>query len=219
MTRNNDMSLILTKAKKQGFFPDVPDSELDILEAEYRTGRNDVHPDENDIALGDSTMRRTEIVSSTITIATQALRLTFFTAKKTEVINTIRYTIGGTAAGATPTLCRIGLYLENPDLSLTLVASTPNDTALFSGSPATAFTKALSAAYTKIRGQRYAIGLLVVTAAATPTFYGSGSLLGAIASAEPKLSAVVSSQADLPGAIAAGSLAISGQTYYAEVLP
>lgn len=34
--RNNDISLILAKAKKEGFLPDVKDSEVDILEAESK---------------------------------------------------------------------------------------------------------------------------------------------------------------------------------------
>jgi lysophospholipase L1-like esterase len=36
-TRNDDISLILAKAKKQGFLPDVSDSEVDMLEIEART--------------------------------------------------------------------------------------------------------------------------------------------------------------------------------------
>jgi lysophospholipase L1-like esterase len=35
-TRNDDISLILAKAKKQGFLPDVSDSEVDMLEIEAR---------------------------------------------------------------------------------------------------------------------------------------------------------------------------------------
>lgn len=220
MPRNDDFSLILMKAKKQGFFPDVPDSELDILEVETRNSRkDDVHPDPNDVAAGDSTMRRQDTVSSAMAIASQTLRLSYFTARKTEVVNTIRYTIGSVSAGATPTLCRIGLYLENPDLSLTLVASTANDTALFSGGTFSAFTKALSAPYTKIRGQRYALAILVVTAAATPTFYGNGNIAGTIALQEPKLASGIAAQADLPGTIAAGVPTTSSGPFYLEVLP
>lgn len=177
------------------------------------------HPGQKDIALGESTMHRLEITNSSVTIATQALRLTYFTAKKTETVDTIRYTVGSVVAGATPTLCRIGLYLENADLSLTLVASTPNDTALFSGGTFAAFTKALSVPYLKLEGSRYAIGLLIVTAAATPTFYGNLNIPGAISFAEPKISALVSAQTDLPGTVAAGSLASTSGPYYVEVLP
>lgn len=36
-TRNDDISLILAKAKKQGFLPDVKDSEVDILEIEAKS--------------------------------------------------------------------------------------------------------------------------------------------------------------------------------------
>jgi hypothetical protein len=40
-TRNDDISLILAKAKKQGFLPDIKDSEVDILTAEARNSLSD----------------------------------------------------------------------------------------------------------------------------------------------------------------------------------
>jgi lysophospholipase L1-like esterase len=46
-TRNDDISLILAKAKKQGFLPDVKDEEVDILSAEARNMFN------SDLSIGN----------------------------------------------------------------------------------------------------------------------------------------------------------------------
>lgn len=217
MPRNDDMSLILTKAKKAGFFQDVYDWEVDSLEKEAsRLLDGDVHPKPEDLAVGDGTLHRREITTSAVPTVTQSLRLTYFTANRSETVSTVRYTVGSVSAGATPTLSRIGLYIENPDLSLTLVASTPNDTALFTGGTFAQFTKALSVPYAKIRGQRYALGVLIVTVAAVPNLYGQNSQ-GNILLLEPKLSAALAGQTDLPAAVTNASLASSGYIYYLEV--
>jgi hypothetical protein len=146
--------------------------------------------------------------------------LNYFNAKKTETINTIRYGVGSVSAGATPTLVRFGIYQENPaDLSLTLVASTANDTSVFSGGTFTMFTKALSAPFQKVAGTRYAVAVLLTTAAATPTTYGNSNIAGTTAFGEPKLGAFLAGQVDLPNTIANASLAGSGLLLYNELIP
>jgi hypothetical protein len=101
-----------------------------------------------------------------------ALRLVYFTAKRTETTTQVRVISGQTAAAATPTLCRIGLYLidlntQNGDL----VAATANDTSLFA-TASTAYTRSWSSPYGKIAGQRYAMGVLVMTSVAAPSLSG-----------------------------------------------
>src|SRR5688572_24209899 len=138
------------------------------------------------------------------------LRLMYFTCRKTETTSQVRMYSSTTAAGATPTLVRIGLYSIAANGDGTLVASTVNDTALFSAA-STTYQKSWSTPYAKAAGQRYAVGLLIVTAAALPTLLGSfvGNAGLATASA-PTMAASLTGQADLPVSYTAASLTPSG---------
>jgi hypothetical protein len=172
------------------------------------------------LASGEATMPRWAATAST-TMSTGALRLTFFTATKTETVNNVRIVTTGTAAGATPSLIRVGLYSVDSSGNLTLVASTANDTTLLAATN-TQYGKALSAGYAKVAGQRYALGLLVVTAAAAPTVLGntmagSGSEFGS--GALPRLTGFISAQSDLPATITGASITDSTGFLYAVVKP
>jgi len=174
----------------------------------------------NLVTTGEETFPR-DLLSSSSAVApiSQSLRLTYFTARKTESTTQVRMYSGGTAAAATPSLCRIGLWSVAANGDLTLVASTANDTTLFAGT-VTAYTRSWSAPYAKVAGQRYAIGALVVSATTMPTFGGSQVTYSAEGgSVAPVMGAVINSQADLPSSVAVGSLAASGQRLYAVILP
>lgn len=150
------------------------------------------------------------------------LHLTYFTARATQVITQTLTATSTTAAAATPTLCRIGLYAIDGAKAGTLVASTANDTTLWSASFAT-YTRALTTGATVTAGQRYALGLLVVTAGALPTFYGNGATpqLGATfgVGASPRLSGFLASQTDLPASFTDAALTVNASPMYALLLP
>ena len=169
-----------------------------------------------EISSGESTLPRLAAIG-TIGSGSQSLRLTFFTARKTETINSIRMTTGSTAASG-GTLCRIGIYSEASNGDLTLVASTANDTALWiAASPA--YTKSLSASMSKVRGTRYAVGVLFVGTTA-PTFSGHAGMPGGEAGQTPRIGALVGSQTDLPSTIAVGSLGTGqGNLCYVALVP
>jgi hypothetical protein len=172
----------------------------------------------HDLAAGEATMRRSEISSAASNMSTQSLRLTYFTARKTETITEVRTITGGTAAvGAT--LCQVGIYEEDPSTGdLTLVASIANDTGLWvAGS--TDYTSSLSASFTKTRGKRYAVGILIVGASTTPTMMGRISANAAENARTPRLTGVVGSQTDLPASVSAASITNNTQSIYAVVLP
>lgn len=175
-------------------------------------------PDSNEVAAGIGSMDRAAIITNGIVITTQSMRLTYFTAVRDEVVTRIEISTGSTAAAATPTICRMGLYTVASNGDLTLVASTPNDTTLFAAAT-TVYSKALSASYTLQKGQRYAFGILVVTAVATPTFYGNGQIPAAIAAYNPRISGVVAGQADLPASVANASITTTSQVFFAAFLP
>ena len=216
--RNDDLSLKLFKASQTGFLPDISDSEVDSLDRRATAAYDgDVRPQANTLTLGESTMARREVSSNAVTFSSGALRLTHFTATKSETVTQICVPSGGTAAGATPTLVRMGLYRVENNGDITLLASTANDTTLFAAT-ATRYTKTLDTPVQKIRGQRYAIGVLVVTAAAAPAFYGSAIVPGILSSQEPKLCTTVAGQTDLPASVASASL-VATFSFYAEILP
>lgn len=144
--------------------------------------------------------------------ATGVLALSYFTAKKTETINNISVVVGTTAAAATPTLIRWGIWDVNAtdDSLVSLLASTPNDTTLLAA-PNTQYTKALSAPWNKIAGKRYVFGQLVVSAFTMPIMCGfnitSTNAVQSFAALVPRRFARVNAQSDLPFSVAAGSLA------------
>lgn len=166
---------------------------------------------------GEETMSRLDAdTASAVTTTTGNLRLTYFTARKTETTTQVRVNTGTTAAAATPTLCRLGLYLIDSAGDGTLVASIANDTTLFAAT-STAYTRSWSAPYAKTAGLRYALGILVVSGAATPTLNGATLSNGTEASIAPQVAGNISGQADLPASFSAPAGAAF--RLYAAVLP
>lgn len=156
-------------------------------------------------------------------LGTGSMYVTFFKARKSEAINTMKAATSGTAAAATPTLCRMGIYAVAPNLdTCTLVASTVNDTALF-GVANTLNSKALSATWQKQQGVIYACALLVVTGAAAPSFMGwqisNSNAVNNAASMSPAISGVLTGQADLPVSFNVSGLAAVTRTAQFEMLP
>jgi hypothetical protein len=169
---------------------------------------------------GESALPRQLINSTGISMTSGTIRLTYFTARKSETVNNVRVLCGTTAAGATPTLIRVGIYTVANNGDLTLVASTASDTTLLAAAN-TAYTKALSAPYAKVAGTRYALGLIVVTAAALPTMGGNSVIggLGSEAGQTPKLCASFAAQTDLTTPITNAQAAGSTAGPYIAITP
>lgn len=156
-------------------------------------------------------------VDTVSSAASGRLDLAYFTAYRSEQITKIRTYTGASAAGATPTLCRVGLYTVAANGDVTLVASAPNDTGLWSASNA-AFESTLSAPYNLVKGTRYAVGRIIVSAAALPS-WPIQSLYGAMAAQAPRLSGFLDGQTDLPLSATSASLSQLGMRRYAELKP
>lgn len=139
--------------------------------------------------------------------------LSYCTAVQTKSLTTARVLSGNTAAAATPTLIRMGLYTVAANGDITLVASTPNDTALLNAT-FTLFSKAYSASYNTIPGQRYAFAILVVSGATMPTLMGPGMVDTTVGSIAPRICARVDGQTDLPASVAVGSLVNESRCYW-----
>lgn len=173
----------------------------------------------NQLASGEETYDRRHILTNTgISLTSQLLRLTYFTARKSETTAQVRINSGTTAAAATPTLVRIGLYLIASNGDGTLVASVPNDTSLMSVAN-TGYTRSWSTPYAKISGQRYAVGVLLVSATTVPTICGGTMNAVNEPAASPRLSAAISGQTDLPASFTDASVLTTGSSPYAAVLP
>lgn len=152
------------------------------------------------------------------------LQLCGFTAKATQNISQMRMWSSGTAAGATPTLVRMGVYqMDTAVTTLTLVASTVNDTTLFAAANTT-YTKSFSSAFQKVAGTYYMAACLVVSGAAMPTTQAPAIGTGIVPYAtdnwllQPPTCALVGSQADLPATIAVGTLTNSLVLFHALLL-
>lgn len=146
--------------------------------------------------------------SSGIGVTSQSLYWVFFTADRDMTVSTITFRSGGTAAAATPSLIRWGLYSESIVGDLSLIASTPNDTTLLAAANTT-YSKAFSASADVTMGSRYGAGLLVVSATTTPTMVGTGGGLGSGELSAPlKLNGILTSQTDLPSSVVASSVGL-----------
>lgn len=148
------------------------------------------------------TMFRGEVVSTSANLQTSGrMNFTHFRANRNLLAANWNTFTGGTAAGATPTLCRVGLYTVAANGDLTLVASTASDTTLFAAAN-TKYTKALSSSYQIVRGNTYAVGILVVSGAAIPNFCGASMGTGLVFNESPVMVTRLDGQTDLPSSLA-----------------
>lgn len=161
------------------------------------------------LSVGEIVPAREQIISGLAGGSSGALSLTYFTAQKSEAINTVTVWTGNTAAAATPTLIRVGVYDIAADGAGTLLAATANDTTLFAAAN-TEYAKTLTATFNKVARRRYAVGVLVVSASAMPTHQGlvhsGNSLSAAFLSLGPRQSGRLTGLSDLPATYADGSL-------------
>lgn len=171
----------------------------------------------NQLTVGEEIFSRETINTANVPLSSGTMRLTYFTCRKSETTTQVRVWSGTTAAGPTPTLCRVGLWLIDADGTGSLVASTANDTSLLAAAT-TAYTKAWQAPYSKVSGRRYALGVLVVTGATVPNLSGTALNLSAEAAEEPRLSAQVGGLSDLPASLSAAPSS-SNVRPYAAILP
>lgn len=166
---------------------------------------------------GEEVFARDLTAVGSLTMTSGALRLSYFECRKTESTTGVRVISGSTAAAATPTLCRIGLYELDASNNGTLVASVANDTTIFAATT-TVYTRSWSTPYTKVRGRRYAVGVLVVSGTTMPTLAGMTSPpTTAELTLAPRLTGNIGSQTDLPASFTAGSVGTSFTRFYAAL--
>ena len=182
----------------------------------YQTGARG-GADSSALTAGESTYSRL-IANTSMTMSSGGLRLTFFTAQRSEPVTSLRVLTSTTAAAATPTLIRMVVYSVAENGNLTSVATTANDLTLLAVA-STAYTKALEATWQKAAGARYAIGLLVITAAAAPTVSGITPVINSEAAQAPRIAGSLGGQSDVPASITAGTVQASNASPYFAMVP
>ncbi len=186
---------------------------------------NTMNPDYSALVSGVATMRRWDASSAALTCNSGELRLTFFTNRKAFTATKLQMKTGTTAAAATPTLCKMGLYVVETNGDLTLIGATASDTATMFRATQTVYEVAMTASVAMLAGSRYAMGPLIVTGAASANFAGvapTGMTTGGavlMSSTAPVLTGILTGQTDLPSSITAGSLGTTAQMFYGAVLP
>ena len=129
----------------------------------------------------------------------------------------------GTWAANHPRFLKIAQYLIQKigDLSFTysdgntlLMSAITSDTTLLAAALNT-YSRNLAAGQQVIAGQRYAMGVIVVTGAAAPTLMGALAATAGENSISPQLCSVITGQTDLPASITAGSLTNTQSLIYA----
>jgi len=175
--------------------------------------------DSNDLVIGEELYRRWGIYIGAVAIATEVLRLVFFTARKSFTTTQVRVTCGTTAAAATPTLIENGLFTIDVAGDGTRVAVTGNDTGLYSVANST-YTRSWPA-YNMVIGQRYALSWLVVSTVATPTYSGVNLITATNAeiALSPRLTGHITGQTTTPSSFTAASVGTFGARPYGVILP
>lgn len=156
------------------------------------------------------TLPRVLVGSNFVQIESGKLYLNYEIAKKDIAATTLRTTIGNTVAAGL-TLARFCAYSVAQNGDLSLVASTPSDTALFNATYSSV-SKALSSPYTFVRGNIYALGFLLV--GSTMPNPAGWFVTESECNLPPRYTASLSGQSNLPASIPNSSLNGSYQRFY-----
>jgi hypothetical protein len=141
------------------------------------------------LATGQENIPRWAATSAnSITMATGVVRFAYFTARQTQTITKLRFSSANTAAAATPTLVKFGLYSVDVSGNLTQIGVTASDTSIFSVAQ-TDYSISLSASASVTEGSQYAIAAIVVTGATAPTIAGTVASTPASTALSPRLCA------------------------------
>lgn len=150
--------------------------------------------------------------------ATGVIRITYFKPRRDVTIARVLQATTGTAAAATPTLIRMGVYSVAANGDLTQIAATVNDTTLFAAAN-TEYTKAFSASASLRAGQWYAYAYIIVTGVAVPSLAGLQipATPGFATGNRPRRSAAIFAKADLYTPIPNTDLGASSTLLYAAL--
>lgn len=173
-------------------------------------------PQDPDLLVTGEEVTTRGLVQSEYPLDSGTIFFTYFTARKTEPITKIRTGVYGTA-GATLTRARVGVWSVSAAGLLTPIASSTNDTAMWTGT-FQSYAKSLSATWNKTAGTRYAVGLLAV--GSTMPVLATHAVKFLDVADGPRVQGELAGQTDFPGGtIADASLANGYRRFQAILLP
>jgi hypothetical protein len=166
------------------------------------------------LTYGHETISRLFGMHDSAALLSGQLALTYFTARKSTTVTSIKTRNRGTAAVGL-TLARVALYSVDPSTgNLTLLAASTSDTSMWTGAFAV-YTKTI-ASTPLTAGQRYAVGVLAVGTPTMPTLYCWGTNgSGLDFDLQPRPAALLSSQTDIPSTITDSSLTVGANIFHA----
>jgi hypothetical protein len=173
------------------------------------------------LTVGESVIDRRYGGITGISLTSGTIRFTYFQAEKTETCTQIRSITDGTAAAATPTLAKMGVYSVNTSTGdLTLLSASANDTALWNAT-SSPFTKSLGGGtgFAKVAGTWYACADLIITGTTAPNLAGTQHQVGSVMASAPRWTSALTGQTDLPSSVTSASLTASAGYVYHELLP
>lgn len=163
-----------------------------------------------------------------VLVVTQQAQFAYFRAPKSFTANNLKFGLPVAATQAS-TLSRFGVYSVDPTTGalLALLASTANDTTLFStgASSGAPKVKALQAGLALTQDTWYAVMMLTVQAAGTlPSLAfvsqgASGVSNIPLSASLPRLNGSLAGQSDLPASVSAGSISAANVTLWTELTP
>jgi hypothetical protein len=175
--------------------------------------------DYNEVATGATTMNRNQVSSFTVATSNQAFRLSYFTPSRSFTSSQAVMYSGSTAAGATPTLVRWGLYSIEPVTGDgALIASTASDTTLFAAAN-TQYVRSWVTPVDLAEGSRYAFACLVVTGATPPTTIGTALAVSGATPWDraPRVTGAMTGQANLPASFLGSAINSNNVRQYAGI--
>ena len=143
-----------------------------------------------------------ELAAANYTMTSQQMAVTLWRPEVTQLVSNIQVYVTSTAAGATPTVIRFGIYTISGTTATQYIA-TPNDTTLLAATFALS-GRAVTTPAVVTRGTDYFLTALVVTGAAVPLLACRVNGAAATAAAQDSAngsglrSGVITGQADLP---------------------
>lgn len=182
--------------------------------------------------------RMSDVNAATVPgLASGLIYLSYFRARKTLTCSRIGMVTGSVPAAATPTLVRIGFYSIDSNKNLTLECESDNlasggcvetnssavvtSNVRFGANQYSEYVAPLSSAhlglpttYTFHTGHLYAQGIIVLSSAAMPNFYGSNVITKHMGARWPRFNGTLSGRTDLEASISNASQGFSTSHFY-----
>ena len=168
---------------------------------------------------GEAIFARPWVSNNSLSMVSQTMLLTYWTAVTNGVATSV-ITKSGDTAGATLTYAAVGIYSVDGSGNLTKLTDTGDLHATLWAGTFTGYTSALTPSFTRVIGQRYAVGYLVV-GTTPPSLAGAnpGSAFTSFETAAHRSAGSVSGQATLPASVTAAGVATGPNMPCAIVTP